>query len=47
MAESRFVYVTYIRTTPEEPWRALQDQVFTRRVWCGTWNDCEWTPGAS
>ena len=23
MAESRFVYVTYIRTTPEKLWQAL------------------------
>jgi nitrogen fixation/metabolism regulation signal transduction histidine kinase len=30
-AESRFVYVTYIRTTPEKLWRALLDPEFTRR----------------
>jgi uncharacterized protein YndB with AHSA1/START domain len=47
MAESRFVYVTYIRTTPEKLWRALIDPEFTRQYWVGTWQDCEWTPGSS
>lgn len=47
MAESRFVYVTYIRTTPEELWRALLEPEFTRRFWCETWQECEWKPGAS
>ena len=31
MASSRFVYVTYIRTTPEKLWQALIDPEFTRR----------------
>jgi uncharacterized protein YndB with AHSA1/START domain len=47
MAESRFVYVTYIRTTPEKLWQALLDPEFTRRWWCETWQDSEWKPGAS
>jgi uncharacterized protein YndB with AHSA1/START domain len=47
MADSRFVYVTYIRTTPEKLWRALMDPEFTRQFWCETWQDCEWKPGAS
>ncbi len=47
MADSRFVYVTYIRTTPEKLWRALLDPEFTRRYWCETWQDSEWQPGAS
>ena len=47
MAESRFVYVTYIRTTPEKLWQALIDPEFTRRYWCETWQDCAWQPGAS
>jgi uncharacterized protein YndB with AHSA1/START domain len=47
MAESRFVYVTYIRTTPERLWAALTDPEFTRRYWCETWQDCAWAPGAS
>jgi uncharacterized protein YndB with AHSA1/START domain len=47
MAESRFVYVTYIRTTPEKLWQALIDPEFTRRYWVETWQESEWTPGAA
>jgi uncharacterized protein YndB with AHSA1/START domain len=47
MAESRFVYVTYIRTTPEKLWQALIDPEFTRRYWVETWQDCDWKPGSS
>jgi uncharacterized protein YndB with AHSA1/START domain len=47
MADSRFVYVTYIRTTTEKLWQALIDPEFTRRYWVETWQDCEWKPGAS
>jgi uncharacterized protein YndB with AHSA1/START domain len=46
MADSRFVYVTYIRTTPEKLWRALIEPEFTRQFWCETWQDCKWEPGA-
>jgi uncharacterized protein YndB with AHSA1/START domain len=47
MADSRFIYVTYIRTTPEMLWQALIDPEFTRQYWAETWQDCEWKPGAS
>lgn len=47
MAESHFVYVTYIRTTPEKLWRALLDPEFTRRYWKETYQESEWKPGAS
>ncbi|HLN30672.1 MAG TPA: SRPBCC family protein [Gemmataceae bacterium] len=47
MPNSRFVYVTYIRTTPEKLWRALIDPEFTRQFWVGTWQESEWKPGAS
>jgi uncharacterized protein YndB with AHSA1/START domain len=47
MAESQFVYVTYIRTTPEKLWQALLEPDFTRRWWCETWHDCEWKIGSS
>jgi uncharacterized protein YndB with AHSA1/START domain len=46
-AGSRFVYVTYIRTTPEKLWRALIAPEFTRQFWAGTTQDCEWKVGAS
>jgi uncharacterized protein YndB with AHSA1/START domain len=47
MNNSRFVYVTYIRTTPEKLWKALIDPELTRRFWNETWQDCEWKPGAT
>jgi hypothetical protein len=31
MSGSRFVYVTYIRTTPKKLWQALLDPEFTRQ----------------
>ncbi|QEL14767.1 SRPBCC family protein [Limnoglobus roseus] len=46
MADSRFVYVTYIRTTPEKLWQALIEPEFTRKYWVETWQDCTWQKGA-
>jgi uncharacterized protein YndB with AHSA1/START domain/DNA-binding transcriptional ArsR family regulator len=45
MGRPEFVYVTYIRTTPERLWRALTDPTFTARYWARTY-DTEWTKGA-
>ena len=47
MAESEFVYVTFIRTTPEKLWRALKEPEFTRQFWMNTTQECDWKPGAS
>ena len=47
MANSRFVYVTYIRTTLDKLWQALIEPEFTRQYWSETWQDCAWKPGAS
>jgi uncharacterized protein YndB with AHSA1/START domain len=47
MVDSRFVYVTYIRTTTEKLWQALIDPEFTRRYWCETVQESEWKPGAA
>jgi uncharacterized protein YndB with AHSA1/START domain len=47
MANSRFVYVTYIRTTPAKLWQALLEPEFTRQYWVGTWQECEWKVGAT
>jgi uncharacterized protein YndB with AHSA1/START domain len=48
MARSTFVYVTYIRTTPEKLWSALTDDVeFMKQYWFGTHCESEWTAGAS
>ena len=46
MDKPKFVYVTYIRTTPEKLWQALREPEFTRQCWCGTWQECEWKVGA-
>jgi uncharacterized protein YndB with AHSA1/START domain len=46
MDSDRFVYVTYIRTTPERLWQALTEPEFTRQYWVGTWQECEWKTGA-
>jgi uncharacterized protein YndB with AHSA1/START domain len=47
MSKSSFVYVTYIRTTPEKLWQALIDPEFTRKYWYEAWQESEWKPGAS
>ncbi|HUN53306.1 MAG TPA: SRPBCC family protein [Candidatus Sulfotelmatobacter sp.] len=47
MANSRFLYVTYIRTTPEKLWQALTTPEFNRAYWFGTWQDSTWQAGAS
>lgn len=46
MAESEFVYVTYIRTTPEKLWRALIEPEFTRKFWVATVQECDWKVGS-
>jgi uncharacterized protein YndB with AHSA1/START domain len=47
MADSRFVYVIYIRTTPQKLWDALRLPEFTRRYWAQTVQESAWTEGAS
>jgi uncharacterized protein YndB with AHSA1/START domain len=47
MNKPQFVYVTYIRTTPEKLWQALTDPEFTCLYWSGTRHESEWKPGAS
>ena len=47
MARSTFVYVTYIRTTPERLWSALTTDVeFMKQYWFGTHCESQWTPGS-
>ena len=46
-AASRFVYVTYIRTTAEKLWEALTQPEFTRQYWYGMHQESEWTAGSS
>ena len=47
MQKSEFVYVTYIRTTPEKLWQALTDPQITVQYFFGTKQESEWKPGAS
>ena len=47
MKNDQFVYVTYIRTTPEKLWKALTEPEFTRKFWCNTTQESEWKPGSS
>ncbi|MBB5497061.1 SRPBCC family protein [Paraburkholderia sp. MM5384-R2] len=47
MTRSTFVYVTYIRTTPEQLWSALTDAEFIKQYWFGMHCESEWTAGSS
>ncbi len=47
MAKSTFVYVTYIRTTPEKLWSALTDVEFMKLYWFGVYCESQWTAGSS
>ena len=47
MAESRFVYVTYIRTTPEALWQALTTPEFISQYWLGVRAEAEWKAGGA
>jgi uncharacterized protein YndB with AHSA1/START domain len=45
-AGSSFVYVTFIRTTPERLWTALTSEEFTRRYWFGMRQETDWRKGS-
>ncbi len=45
--ESTFVYVTFIRTTPERLWSALTEPDFMEEYWFGVHFETEWKPGAA
>ena len=48
MPKSTFVYVTYIRTTPEKLWSALtEDAEFMKQYWFGVYCESQWKPGSS
>ena len=44
---STFVYVTFIRTTPEKLWAALTKPEFTRQYWFGMHQETDWKVGSS
>jgi uncharacterized protein YndB with AHSA1/START domain len=41
-----FVYVTFIRTTPDRLWSALTSAEFTRQYWFGMHCDTDWKAGS-
>jgi uncharacterized protein YndB with AHSA1/START domain len=47
MARSTFVYVCFIRTTPERLWSALTDAEFMKQYWFGMRCESQWTAGSS
>jgi uncharacterized protein YndB with AHSA1/START domain len=46
MAESRFLYVTYIRAPAQTIWDALTDPVQNRKFWGGYHQETSWAAGA-
>ncbi|MGD0144748.1 MAG: SRPBCC family protein [Rhizomicrobium sp.] len=44
---SKFVYVTYIQTTPEKLWEALIKPEFTKQYWMGVSQISDWKVGSS
>jgi len=45
--KSTFVYVTYIRTTPERLWSALTSPEFAQQYWRGAHPEADWKLGGS
>jgi uncharacterized protein YndB with AHSA1/START domain len=44
--DSTFVYVTFIRATPQALWAALTSREFTERYWFGMHHECDWQMGS-
>ena len=44
---STFVYVTYIRTTPERLWSALTSSDFAQQYWLGARPEADWKVGGA
>jgi uncharacterized protein YndB with AHSA1/START domain len=47
MARSTFIYVTYIRTTPQKLWSALTEAEFQKQYWIYVHCESQWTAGSS
>jgi uncharacterized protein YndB with AHSA1/START domain len=45
MDAEKFIYVTYIASTPAQVWRALTEGELTRQYWKHT-NESDWKPGS-
>jgi uncharacterized protein YndB with AHSA1/START domain len=46
MEKPKFVYVTYIRSTPQKLWSALTKPEFARQYWGGNFNVSDWNKGS-
>ena len=46
MTKPHFVYVTYIRSTPEKVWAALTDPQTTKKYWFGITAESDFKPGS-
>ena len=46
MAKSTYVYVSYIRTSPEKLWSALTDSAFIKQYWFGMNAESSFTTGS-
>ncbi|HQZ64728.1 MAG TPA: SRPBCC family protein [Planctomycetaceae bacterium] len=47
MGKPKFVYVTYIATTPEKLWEALTSSEFTRQYWDEGTLESDWNVGSA
>ena len=47
MSDQKFVYVTYIRTTPAKLWEALTKPEFQKAYWFGVHQETDWKPGGA
>jgi uncharacterized protein YndB with AHSA1/START domain len=46
MSKPEFVYVTYIKTTPEKLWHALTDRETNALYWFGAHQESDWKVGS-
>ena len=46
-SKSSFVYVTFIRTSPDRLWSALTSPEFTKQYWFGMHCESDWKAGSS
>ena len=46
MSDPAFVYVIYIRTTPEKLWDALTDPEMRPKFWFGRTSESDWKTGS-
>jgi uncharacterized protein YndB with AHSA1/START domain len=47
LQKTTFIYVTYIRSTPEKLWQALTTPGFNRQFFFGATQESEWKKGAA